>query len=290
MDASTFIAYPIFERKHNGLPILCHQDTDIAQTPNPSQKYWTHEAPSHMNQEPWPWNCESPRSLHTTLEGPTEYVNTRWMWNLHGFLHGIQWIMFHGHLEYFHKPPLGGRRKTKPPWDHGSPNSYYHWFILVYHVWGPAWTNIHCNSIRWRARSRMTSHYTRGSVTTPDDLGGVLGRPLDTFFWALTITWLTALRLCVKWPLTVFYKAKHINLGRLQNNLNVGHSILYHHQPLNKVLDRSQSYPRYFVEQSLEPYWNVSCSSTNLSYRAPMLQGEPAVGYKWTGWVWEITG
>ena len=26
-------------------------------------------------------------------------------------------------------------------------------------------------------------------MTTLDDFGGVLGRPLDTFFWALTISW-----------------------------------------------------------------------------------------------------
>ena len=35
----------------------------------------------------------------------------------------------------------------------------------------------------------MTSHYTWRSVTTLFDLGGVLGRPLGTFFWALTIGW-----------------------------------------------------------------------------------------------------
>jgi hypothetical protein len=35
----------------------------------------------------------------------------------------------------------------------------------------------------------MTSRYTRGSMTTLHDLGGVLGEPLDTFFWALTISW-----------------------------------------------------------------------------------------------------
>ena len=34
----------------------------------------------------------------------------------------------------------------------------------------------------------MTSHYTRGSVTTLHDFGGVLGRPLDTFTWALAIS------------------------------------------------------------------------------------------------------
>jgi hypothetical protein len=30
-----------------------------------------------------------PSSLHATLEGPTEYVNARWMESLCGFLHGI---------------------------------------------------------------------------------------------------------------------------------------------------------------------------------------------------------
>ena len=33
---------------------------------------------------------------------------------LHGFLHGIEWIMFHGRLDYFEKPLLGGRPNTKP--------------------------------------------------------------------------------------------------------------------------------------------------------------------------------
>jgi hypothetical protein len=42
-----------------------------------------------------------PSSLHITLEEPTEYVNARWMRSLHGVLHGIEWIMFQGQLEYF---------------------------------------------------------------------------------------------------------------------------------------------------------------------------------------------
>ena len=47
----------------------------------------------------------------------------------------------------------------------------------------------------------MTSHYTRGSVITLHGYGGVLGRPLDTFFWALWIFMVTALGSCVEWPL-----------------------------------------------------------------------------------------
>jgi hypothetical protein len=56
-------------------------------------------------------------------------------------------------------------------------------------VWRPARMEIHWNSIWLRTRSHMTSHYTWRSVTTLHDVGGVLGRPLHAFFWALTISW-----------------------------------------------------------------------------------------------------
>jgi hypothetical protein len=65
--------------------------------------------------------------------------------------------------------------------------------ILLCHAWGPAWIDIRWNSIWLRAHSHMTSHYTWGSVTTLRDFGSVLGRPLDTFSWALTISWLRLL-------------------------------------------------------------------------------------------------
>jgi hypothetical protein len=73
--------------------------------------------------------------------------------------------------------------------DHGTPNVHNRWFILFYHVWGPAWIEIHRKSIWVRARSHMASHYTLGSVTTLHDFWGALGRPLATFFWALTMSW-----------------------------------------------------------------------------------------------------
>jgi hypothetical protein len=108
--------------------------------------------------------------------------------SLHGFLHGIEWIVFHGHLDCFPTPPLGGRSNTKSR-DQGTLNAHNRWFILFYHMWGPTWIEIHWNSIQLRDRSHMTSHYTWGSLTTLGDFGGVLGRPLDTFFWALAISW-----------------------------------------------------------------------------------------------------
>jgi hypothetical protein len=35
----------------------------------------------------------------------------------------------------------------------------------------------------------MTSHYAKGSVTTLHEFGGVMGRCLNTFSWALTFSW-----------------------------------------------------------------------------------------------------
>ena len=96
--------------------------------------------------------------------------------------------MFHGHLGYFQKPLLGGRPNLNLG-DHGTPSAHNRWFILFYHIRGPAWKKIHWNSNGPRAQSHVTSHYTWGSVTTLHKFGGVLERPLDTFFWTLTISW-----------------------------------------------------------------------------------------------------
>ena len=43
--------------------------------------------------------------------------------SLHGFLHGIEWIMLHGHLDYFQRSPLESRPNTKLG-DHGTPNGH----------------------------------------------------------------------------------------------------------------------------------------------------------------------
>jgi hypothetical protein len=91
---------------------------------------------------------------------------------------------------------------TKPGY-HGTPNAHNCWFILLYHMWKHAWIEIHWNSNWLRDWSRMTSHYTWGSVTTLHDFGGVLGRPLDTFLLGSHNLMVTALGLCVKWPLTL---------------------------------------------------------------------------------------
>ena len=114
----------------------------------------------------------NPSSLHTTLEGPTEYVKPRWRQSLHGFLHGIKWIKFHGHLDYFQKSPLGGRPNSKPGY-HGTPEADIRWFILFYHAWGPAWIEIIEITFGWGYGHIWLHNYlTWRSVSTLHDFGG----------------------------------------------------------------------------------------------------------------------
>ena len=57
-------------------------------------------------------------------------------------------LCFHGPLDYFQKPLLGGRLNTKLG-DHDTPNPHNRWFILFYHVWGPTYLKIHKIAYGW---------------------------------------------------------------------------------------------------------------------------------------------
>ena len=109
-------------------------------------------------------------------------------------LHGIEWAISHGHLDYFQKPPLGGKPNTCLG-DHGNPNVNDRWYTLVNHVWGPAWIVIHWSSIWLRTQSHMTSHYTWGSMTALHDCEGS-----DTFLLGSHNFMVMALGSCAKWP------------------------------------------------------------------------------------------
>ena len=51
------------------------------------------------------------------------------------------------------------------------------------------------------ALSHMTSHYTQGSVTAQHDFGGGLGTTFGHFLLGSHKFMVTALGLCLKWPL-----------------------------------------------------------------------------------------
>ena len=84
------------------------------------------------------------------------------------------------------KTSLEGRPNTKLG-DHGTLNDHSRWFIHFYHVWG--WIESHWNSIwlRHPVTYDFTLHFNICDHATW--FWRCLGTPLDTFFWALTISW-----------------------------------------------------------------------------------------------------
>ena len=122
-----------------------------------------------MDREPWPlhfkhscwWKTRSQSKFASHYAWGTNKSSmwiARWMYSLHGFLRGIEWVMVHSSLDYFQKPPLGGRPNTKTG-DHGTLKAHNRWSILFYHVWGCAWNEIQWNSI-WLRSGPTWPHIT----------------------------------------------------------------------------------------------------------------------------------
>jgi hypothetical protein len=120
--------------------------------------------------------------LLTMLEEPTngvcecKMVDAKFTWwhrMDHVFM--VIWTMFKNHLL---EVGLTQNRETMALWMLVTVDLFY--FIMCE---DPVWIENHWNNSIWlKARSHMTSHDTRGSVTTLHDFGGVLGRHLDIFF------------------------------------------------------------------------------------------------------------
>ena len=113
----------------------------------------------------------SPSSLTHYTWGANGVWDTRWMYSLHGFLHGIKRIMFYGHLDYSQKPPLGDRPNTKSE-DHGTPNAHNRRFTLFHHARQPAWIK---NSLKY-------NHLVEGPITYDFTLH-LRVRDHTTWFW-----------------------------------------------------------------------------------------------------------
>ena len=72
--------------------------------------------------------------------------------------------------------------------------------FYLYHVWGPAWIETHWNSIWLRIWSRMTSHYTWGSVDHTTWSWRCVGTAFGRFLLGSHNFMVMALGSCVKWP------------------------------------------------------------------------------------------
>jgi hypothetical protein len=135
--------------------------------------------------------------LHITFEGPwPHYVIVEVCWDGDVWTLSFGLSQFHGHGSWLvcevapkcpvrfpwesRHIPQGGTPRVGP-----LPNTFLTMCCTLQAQLEGIW-----NSIWLRAWSHMTSHYTLWSVTTLPDCGGVLGRGrLDTFIWALTISW-----------------------------------------------------------------------------------------------------
>ena len=149
--------------------------------------------PVHFKRSHW-WKrrSRSKFATYTTLEGPTQCVNdARWIWSLHGFLHDIEWIVFHGHWDYFFKkPPCGGRFKLTQNWDIMA---FWCSQPLIYSIFSFVRTctnrNLFGIAFGWGPSHKWLCTTLEGSVTTLHGFGGILKRPLHTLYGALTISW-----------------------------------------------------------------------------------------------------
>jgi hypothetical protein len=113
-----------------------------------------------------------------------------------GILQGIEWIMFHGHFMFhghlgcFQKKHLLEVGQTQNRETYGTLNAHNYWFVLFYHVWGPARIEIRWNSI-W-LRDLVTCDFTLHSRVCDHTtwfwrcVGTAFGH---FFFWAFTISW-----------------------------------------------------------------------------------------------------
>ena len=95
----------------------------------------------------------------------------------------ITWIIFEIHLL---EVGLTQNRETMALWKFTTVDLFY-----FYHVWRRAWIEFHWKKHLVEDWWHMASHYTWVYVTMSilHDFGGVFGRPLDTFYWALTSSW-----------------------------------------------------------------------------------------------------
>jgi hypothetical protein len=103
----------------------------------------------------------------------------------------------------FKEPPLGGRPNTKPE-DQGTLKSHVD-LLYFFMCKGPAWLFIHWNRIRLRAMLHMSSHYTRGPMTTLHNIGIVIWTCLSGSHNFV----ITAIGSCVEWPCSMWALCGH---------------------------------------------------------------------------------
>ena len=155
-----------------------------------SKGHFTHETES-----PWPldfkhshwWKKAEPvQDRYFTLRLKDQ--RSRWMQDdgckvymesymaSNGLCFMVTWTVFKNHL--LEVGPTQNRG------DDRTPNAHNYWFILFYHVWVPAWIETHWGPGHMWLHTTLENPWLHYMI-----LEVYLGWPLDTFFWAPTISW-----------------------------------------------------------------------------------------------------
>ena len=125
------------------------------------------------------------------------------------------------------------------------PNAHNHWFIFIFIMCEDPHEYKSIQIAFGSGPGRiMASHYTWEFMTTLHDFEGVLGRPLDTFFWTLKPSWLRLLARVWSDP-NCLTRLKEVLRSppwtkefsfcketRESNCLHQVYSMLYHFEPL----------------------------------------------------------
>ena len=124
---------------------------------------------------------------------------------LKGFLHGIIWIMFHGHLEYIQEPPLGGRPNTQLG-DHAWHSERSQ--LLIHSILSCVRTCMNRYSVKWPlVEGPITYDFTphsRACDHTTWFWKSVLRRPLSIFLGSHNFM-VMVFGSCDNWPLELEY-------------------------------------------------------------------------------------
>ena len=172
---------------------------------------------------------------------------------LHGIMHGIEGIMFHGHLDYFQKPPPGGRPYTKPG-DHGTPDVHNHRFVSFYFIMCEGACEWKFTEITFCRGPRSHILHTALEGQRPHlMILEVSWNGLGTLsFWALTILWSRHLARMWSDPLGWVYYSRRF----VRHEVNVNNLMWMCHNPLAPNVGmirgwlRSISVPHHMEEEN----------------------------------------
>jgi hypothetical protein len=166
--------------------------------------------------------------------------------------------MFHDHVDYFQKPPLGGKPNTKPR-DHGTLNAHNRSFILFLSC---VRTRMSRNSLKQHLVEDLVAYDLTLHLRVRDHITW-FRRCIRTafghlFFWTLTISWSRLLARLWSGPMSpcVAFRASHCHILRA-NGMRVACWVMLCTPTLLRLKSKTQnSYPWELRDHHMNPHFD----------------------------------